>query len=72
MDMDPIRRKVTMKKVAGFHSLDFVLASWARFSFRKGFGMREVQNDACVTEGRELSHRTWMREGDLDAAIESW
>lgn len=38
-----------MKNVAGFHSLDFFLN--CRFSFRKGFGIKERQNwpSAMVT-----------------------
>lgn len=47
MDMDPIRRKMKMKKVAGFHSLDFgfLVPDLEEGSLRSGFGIMFFQNE---------------------------
>jgi hypothetical protein len=47
MDMDPIKRNMTMKKVAGFHSLEltFFFKAARGELWRRGFGTRLSQND---------------------------
>jgi len=47
MDMDPIRRKIIMKKVAGFQSFDLAvfLNVVVGELLRRGFGTRLTQND---------------------------
>jgi hypothetical protein len=47
MDIDPIRRNIMMKKVAGFHSFDltFFLNAALGELLRSGFGTRLSQND---------------------------
>lgn len=51
-----------MKKVAGFHSLDFFL-NW-RFSFRSGFGIRDRQNEPSTTvAGAVVEYRRASRGG---------
>ena len=51
MDIDPINRKMKMKKVAGFHSLDrsFLVTVPEVASFRNGLGIKLFQNEGCVT-----------------------
>lgn len=53
IDMDPMRRKMAMKKVAGFHSLDFGFPSFAELDL-SGFGTRDFQNDGCAIVGIAL------------------
>jgi hypothetical protein len=47
MDIDPISRKMKIKKVAGFHSLDlgFLVSDLEAESLRNGFGIMPFQND---------------------------
>jgi hypothetical protein len=54
MDMDPINKKMKMKKVAGFHpfcTLVF-LPSPAAERDRSGLGTRDFQKDVSATELR--------------------
>lgn len=51
-----------MKKVAGFHALAFFFLS-SRFSFRNGFGTRDLQNEPSTTvAGAVLEWRKPIRE----------
>lgn len=57
MDMDPISRKMMMKKVAGFHSFDFgFLRDFFGPKFgsgsdrRRGLGIRDFQKEVWVTD----------------------
>jgi hypothetical protein len=47
MDIDPIKRNIMMKKVAGFHSLDqtFFFKVARGELWRSGFGIKLSQND---------------------------
>ncbi|KAK0753154.1 peptidase family C50-domain-containing protein [Schizothecium vesticola] len=51
MDMEPISRKMTMKKVAGFHSLDFFLLLLGFSERRRNFGTMDFQNEGWATSG---------------------
>jgi hypothetical protein len=58
IDMDPIKMKITMKKVAGFHSLDFTaFLSDLLKPDRSGFGTRLFQNEGSATVGIEVAYR---------------
>lgn len=62
--MEPINKKMAIKKVAGFHSLDFFF-NW-RFSFRSGFGTRDLQNEpSTMVAGAVLENRI-PRRGACD------
>lgn len=54
--------KMTMKKVAGFHSLDLgflgTCQSTSCLRPRNGFGIRDFQKDVSAIEGAELALRT--------------
>ena len=54
MDIDPMRRNMIMKNVAGFHSCDFAFFFKAELGepLRKGLGISPRQNDGCMTLGR--------------------
>ena len=62
--MDPIRIKITIKNVIGFHSLDlgFLIAD-LDFDFRSGFGMRLAQKDVEAIDGMEAYDRGPARAG---------
>jgi hypothetical protein len=51
MDIDPIRRNMMMKKVAGFHSFDVTFFFKAALGelLRSGFGIKPSQNEVWVT-----------------------
>lgn len=51
MDIEPINRKMKMKKVAGFHSLDrsFLVTDPDVASFRNGLGIKFFQKEGWVT-----------------------
>jgi len=53
MDIDPISRNMTMKNVAGFHSFDlaFFLRAAVGELFRRGLGIRLIQNEVCAMLG---------------------
>ena len=52
MDIDPISRKMTMKKVAGFHSFGFfALAVSSLDEDRSGFGIIDFQKEGLATFG---------------------
>lgn len=59
--MDPIKRNMTMKKVAGFHSLLLVLG--CLFSLRMGFGMRDRQNPRSTTVAGAVLWRRAVMSG---------
>ena len=64
MLIDPIRIKITIKKVIGFHSLDFgPLAAVLEFDLRSGFGMRLAQNEVEAIDGAEAYDRGPARTG---------
>ena len=46
--MLPMSRKMKMKNVAGFHSLDRGFLVVERLDLRRGLGIREVQNEGWV------------------------
>lgn len=48
MDIEPINKNMTMKKVAGFHCLAFFALN-ARFSLRNGFGIKDLQKEPSTT-----------------------
>lgn len=57
--MDPIKRNMTIKKVAGFHSFDFFALVPLRLSLRKGLGIKDVQNPvSTIVAGPVLDRRT--------------
>lgn len=67
IDMDPMKRNMKIKNVAGFHSLalrafDTALATGRVPSapLRSGFGTSDFQNDDCATVGSELAGRLWL------------
>ena len=56
IDIDPMRRKIIMKNVAGFQSFDFTLLGAfgsAGAPRRRGFGIRDFQNDVSATVSGE-------------------
>jgi hypothetical protein len=57
-----MRRNMTMKNVAGFHSCDLALLFKAELGdpLRKGLGISPSQKDDCVTLGRVA----YCRESD--------
>jgi len=48
-DMEPMKRKITMKKVAGFHSLDLLFLPFS--PGRRNFGTMDFQNAGRATLG---------------------
>jgi len=64
MLMDPIRIKITMKNVIGFHSLDFdFLFTDLEFDLRIGLGIRPAQKEVEVIDGVEAYDRGPARAG---------
>lgn len=54
--MEPMKRKITMKKVAGFQSFDLTFfAAPGSLDFRNGLGTIVFQNDGCSNVGSELA-----------------
>jgi hypothetical protein len=59
MALEPITKKISKKKVAGFHSrvhhrFFSVAGAWPE---RRGFGMSDLQKETCPTWGRVLACR---------------
>lgn len=54
MACDPIRVNIMMKKLAGFHSFDFVAARLLGSRFRRNLGIRDVHIEDWASFGREF------------------
>lgn len=66
-----MKRNMTIKKVAGFHSFDFLPLIPLRLSLRRGLGIKEVQNPvSTMVAGLVLDHRMarFLCAGVLDAS----
>lgn len=48
---------MTMKNVAGFHSLDFAFLTLSPVRRRRGFGIIDCQKEACVMLGKLEEYR---------------
>lgn len=60
--MEPMKRNMIMKNVAGFHSFDFdffadLQSSGCSERRRSGFGMRDFQKAGWAMVGAELAFR---------------
>lgn len=61
--MEPIKRNMAMKNVAGFHFSNLFPFAFTRFSFRKGLGTKDFQKPRSTTvAGLEAKyrHRTFL------------
>lgn len=47
---------MTMKNVAGFHSLDFAFLTLSPAWRRRGFGIMDSQKEACVMLGKRVEY----------------
>lgn len=55
MALDPMNRNITMKNVAGFHSLDRWTIAGEGFDFdcRRNLGTINCQKDGCAIRGND-------------------